>query len=428
MSIKRTLFIIIIFLLIGTISVSNVWAESSALNSIHQSIDQLFEAYETTEESKKDLETISIDPKPSETYLVEDKEEIEEMLEADEIKPPSKTQPLIEQSSVFHEINQIIELLSEIEERLTKRETLKSEEEIKEEEIAFKEMTIGESAEGEEIIKSWPAVIRPGFLTNKGDPTTGYLDYFLPVWQDETNMFFINPKVSFSNDDAYERNIGLGFRHMRMDERFILGANVFYDRRKSKHDNRFHQVGFGLEALSYWFDARVNYYHPTTGAKRIDSLTTHKFSETSLLRFNGLEEPLRGIDYEGGVLIPFLSDILETRIYGGGFYFKSKKFKNKQGTRLRVETRPNRMLTFEVKVDYDRDFGTGTSVGAFLSLPFDLGKIAEGKNPFDGWREAIRFKKGPREVFERMNERVVRDLDIVSRSGNDQNSEKLELN
>ena len=56
--------------------------------------------------------------------------------------------------------------------------------------------------------------------------------------------------------------MGVGFRHLLGDGDAIIGANVYYDRRKSKFDNSWRQWGAGLEFLSEWVDVRFNYYDP----------------------------------------------------------------------------------------------------------------------------------------------------------------------
>ena len=118
------------------------------------------------------------------------------------------------------------------------------------------------------VDEKWQGYIRPGFVTREGS-TVGYLDYFLPVWQDKRNLCFVNPKVSLSDDDANEQNMGLGWRHLAGDDNVILGANLFYDQRTSTLSNRFHQVGAGAEFLTKWLDFRINETHSWIGCRHI---------------------------------------------------------------------------------------------------------------------------------------------------------------
>lgn len=262
--------------------------------------------------------------------------------------------------------------------------------------------------------RNWPAVIRPGMMTREGS-TVGYLDYFLPLVQNQTHLIYFNPKASLTDDDSHEENLGIGYRELA--DTVILGANIFYDNKKTTYQNWFQQVGAGVEMLTEPFDFRFNYYYPLTKAKELSAFDTFAFGEQGIIKYGGFEEPLRGFDYELGWLVPVLSNYLETRIYGGGFYYDSKKFKNKEGARLRVEVNPTPLLTLEFKKDYDIRAGESTSYGGYMTLPFEVGNIFKGKNPFDGWKDVLTFGKGARPLKERMTERVVRDIDITSERG-----------
>ena len=257
----------------------------------------------------------------------------------------------------------------------------------------------------------WPARIRPGAINSNRDDNV-YVDYFLPITGSENDLFFFNQKLMKNNNSANEQNVGLGYRKLVWDDDLIIGANLFYDYRKSSSNNDHHQIGCGFEALSKWLDMRINTYFPITGKRKTDSVFS--FSETSLLRRDSYEEPLRGLDFEVGVLVPYLSDYMETRLYGGGYCYESRIGSNVTGKKLKIEARPVQLLTLEFEVKDDTLNGTDYFVGGYFTLPFEIGNLFQGKNPFEGASKYFNFGKGPRPVRERMVDRVIRDIDIVS--------------
>lgn len=262
----------------------------------------------------------------------------------------------------------------------------------------------------------WQPVVRPGFVAGDTGPLTGYTDLFVPLWQDATTLVFLNPRLVVTDSGTNEQNVGLGVRHLTEEEEWLLGANLFYDTRWSDLENRFHQVGLGVEALSTWVDVRLNYYHPFSKAVREPSLDAFTFSETNLLRLPGFEEPLAGLDYEAGVLLPWVSDILETRAHIGGFHFNSEKATDVQGWRFRLEARPTAAVTLEWTLEHTAGKGSDTFIGGFIRLPFAVGHLFQGKNPFQGASQAFRLGQGTRPLRERMTDRIVRDLAIVSKA------------
>ncbi len=90
----------------------------------------------------------------------------------------------------------------------------------------------------------------------------GFVSILAPLHGTDDSLLFLNPRFALKDEGETEGNIGLGFRKKLGDRDAILGANVYYDSRKSQHDNRFNQWGAGLEFLSKWLDARINYYDP----------------------------------------------------------------------------------------------------------------------------------------------------------------------
>ncbi len=258
----------------------------------------------------------------------------------------------------------------------------------------------------------WTAQLRPGLRSGSGK-TLFYTDYLTPLYGNEKSLVFLNLKAMVSNVHTDEENLGFGYRRL-LDEKWILGANLFYDTRYSENSFRYYQLGCGLEALSKWIDFRANYYHPISGEKHIEGEDFYKFGERSLLKYENYEEALRGFDAEIGFLVPKISDFIETRIYGGGYWYNSKLGQDVKGTKAGIEIRPLPALMLNVEIKNDDVFGNDTFVKACVMLPFEIGNIFKGKSPFAGWKDSLKIGKEVRKLKERMTDMVVRDIDIIT--------------
>jgi len=260
----------------------------------------------------------------------------------------------------------------------------------------------------------WNGVIRPGFMAGDSDSRTDFfLEMFLPLQGTETSFFFINPHIRLSEGEN-EGNLGVGFRGIHND-RYIFGANAFFDTMSSVESNRYNQFGLGLELLSRWFDARANYYAPFgDDTNRIRRMDEFAFASSSLLISPGFEEALTGYDAEVGVLIPGISNVMETRAFVGGYSYDSDVLGDTiDGLRYRVEARPTPLvdLTLEVKDDDVR--GTDTFIGGYIELPF------EDLLSFKVAKDAFAFGKGTRPLKDRMTDKIIRDRQIQTVAGNE---------
>lgn len=264
---------------------------------------------------------------------------------------------------------------------------------------------------------NWTGKIRPGVMAGNKEYETDYtIDYLLPVWANKDSLLFLNPHYRTSDegtdiiDDSNEFNIGLGFRKLANTASgdIIFGANVFWDFINSRHNNDFYQWGIGVETLSQWVDFRANYYHPYGDTiERVPSLDLYLGGESSLLTSMGYEEALEGFDVELGFQVPGISDIVETRIYGGGYWYNAEKFDDIEGFMARLEVRPIQFINFNIEYK-DDNVRNATFIGGYLDIPFSLPNLFSGENPFEGI-----FETGPRVVAERMTDKIVRDRHIV---------------
>ncbi|OGV66950.1 MAG: hypothetical protein A3K19_03560 [Lentisphaerae bacterium RIFOXYB12_FULL_65_16] len=253
----------------------------------------------------------------------------------------------------------------------------------------------------------------------------GSTDVFIPFWLDETQLIFLDPRCMLDDNDEQETNIGLGYRFGFPDMNLILGANAFYDSRWTESDNQFDQIGVGGEILQEWFDARFNYYWPEDNEKSVGgapvgwgdgSASGHGIVQQG---YGNVEAPREGWDGELGFKVPFICKWLDLRVYGGYYWFDSELSDGDEldGFRGRLEARilPGVILDAEVYEDDDL-IGSDWLVGCRVRVPFDLGSVFEGKNPFAGTMEQF---KGPQPTpfTARMTEMVMRDRYLHMETG-----------
>jgi len=279
--------------------------------------------------------------------------------------------------------------------------------------------------------------VSPGIQASE-NLTEGYLDLLAPVAGSESSVFFLNPKISGNDNEEQELNLGAGFRHLLADPGAIIGANLFFDTRETANDERFDQIGAGLEVLTSWVDARANYYRPDDDNKMVNT-----YGETEVINraYNGYGDPyatgneiqqqvyqklatttinrqyeqfeaaMEGYDLELGVRLPVFTELFETRILGGYYDFDSDFSSGPEGFRGRLEIRALPALTLDAVVFEDDDLtGSDYFVGARLNLPFDVGNLAKGRNPFEG--ASGYFRPGRGNLSDRLTEMVIRDINI----------------
>jgi hypothetical protein len=270
-------------------------------------------------------------------------------------------------------------------------------------------------------------------------------DVIVPAHRFRSGLLFINPRASFNDDDEREFNIGVGYRHLIPGRDAILGGNLYYDSRDTELDHQFSQVGFGLEFLSRWVDARWNYYLPqndrehsdtyessarTESRRHVDSeepyfagneirqeVTTinRRVKITTVEHWRTSEEAMEGYDAEMGVLLPIprLRDMMDVKVFAGYYSFVGAFIEDATGFKARLEVRPLPSVYLDAECFEDEDFyGSSWLVGARVQAPFDFGNLVRGRNPFAGALAGY-TPGGPRvPIASRLTDMVMRDICI----------------
>ena len=287
------------------------------------------------------------------------------------------------------------------------------------------------------------------------DTVEAYADLLHPVLEFNNSAVIFNPRFSYKDEGEHELNVGLVFRHLLENKSVILGANIYADSRESRHGNRFNQLGLGLEFLSKWFDARINWYDADSTPELINEFTetqidttvsrfvsrqttTEQFFDDPFARINRIlqnrttntstvttfrtttttvqtdrifqefETGLDGYDAEVGVKLPFFGSSTDVRLFVGKYDFDGGfGQQGAEGYKGRLEVRSGPYLTFDAEVFEDAALnGTDYFVGARLHIPL------YGKDTWRRFRES--YKSPSLNSFEdRMySDMVMRDVRV----------------
>ncbi len=288
-----------------------------------------------------------------------------------------------------------------------------------------------------------PAELTVGFQSRESE-TEGIGDLLIPVWNPGgKGLLFVNPRTAITDHDAEEGNLGLGYRQLLPKHNLILGANVFYDYRDTGYAN-YDQWGVGFELLSTWLDARVNYYDPDDKRLVVDSetetttrqtvqtssdwqdpyaidhyvlqdlVTTRTLTTlTSTRTFEQYEQALGGYDWEIGLRLPLpvKSETAEARVFGGYYDFDRDFGEDAKGWKARAEFRVLSSLFLDAGVYENEDLtGSDWFAGARFSVPLDLARISQGRNPFSTAKSRLNGES--RDFSARLTEMVMRDPQV----------------
>lgn len=310
--------------------------------------------------------------------------------------------------------------------------------------VAFLGLQLSTAVQADEVSPREAEEIMPGRLTlgvrGGNDEVEGLGDLLIPLRYQDGGLLFFNPRVGVNDDSEQEVQMGLGYRYLLPEREMILGANVFYDSRWSRNNNRYDQVGFGVEMFTRYLDARANYYLPERTKRVVErfeqetvsrsSRTTvstpfpedHAFKErmttttsttTHREMFEHFETTARGWDVEAGVWMPFEEEYpVQVGVFAGWYRFKPHYGGDVvEGWRGRAELRVLPSLIIDAEL-YENDRLTGTDyfVGARVQVPFDVAALAHGRNPFAGARDGFRSESRP--FAHRLTENVIRDPNI----------------
>lgn len=319
-------------------------------------------------------------------------------------------------------------------------------------------------------IDAWSRPLVGGGVKTSEDYTDGNFFLTAPLWStlatDGTlggSYLMLEPYTSWGEQGEVVASLGLSFRHLFndqplsklsepalagwRDEGLYLGGNVFLDMLDTQFDNRFWQLGVGLEAGSRYFEVRGNYYLPLTDrklAKRYTESQTFKqtvtqtfgspqvsaygdpfavgnsvyqdvtvsagtsarqvTTTTTVKRITDIfEEGMQGWDLEAALLIPWVDQWMDVKLLGGYFAFANAPLGPQtgltgevEGFKAGIEVRPVPAVALSAMWYEDERFiGSDWMLGVRFEIPLDK-----------TWKDA--FKPRRRHLIERLAEPVHR--------------------
>lgn len=296
------------------------------------------------------------------------------------------------------------------------------------------------------------------------------------------DVIFVEPYASWGEQGEAAASLGLGWRHLFSDQNVAavvahdghqaslweegayVGANFFLDMLDTQFDNRFWQMGVGVEAGSRYLEARANYYFPLSDSQlgleerstqtysssrtrtsrqvspindpyatgntiaqdvNFTTLATTTTSTTTVEQlFRLYEEGMEGWDAQIALLVPGLDRYLDVKLIGGYYAFDNQPFGpqtggtgNVEGWKAGLEIRPVPAVLLNATWYEDERFvGSDWLFGAQLQVPFEIGDLGDGKGFWSRIGDA--FKPRRRHLVERLAEPVHRQNQAI-RVGND---------
>ena len=204
-----------------------------------------------------------------------------------------------------------------------------------------------------------------GIDINEDQGPRYFIDPILPLYRHPTNMgaIFLEPRFTY-RDREWLLNLGGGYRRLVLNRAWMLGGNMFYDF-ESEHSHS--RLGWGLEAISAYAEARSNVYVPTSGERTVEE-------NAGGVTF---ERAVPGFDMELGAPIPYYSRL---KVFGGFNWYDQPHFKQRYGWTLRTEYKPVPFVVIDGTVSDDTKTNVDWGMKVVLRIPLG-GNIEQLRSP-----------------------------------------------
>lgn len=245
-------------------------------------------------------------------------------------------------------------------------------------------------------------------MRTQSDDSLGKVGVVYPLISSKDSIFYTDFRTMFSSDDVSEWNLGLGYRHKSVNDKYILGGYVFRDYR-DEYDANWNQWTVGGELLTKAADFRLNLYYPIkdevlANSSRADQIITVgnelRYQASTLDTYY---EALHGYDFEIGRRfsdnLPF-----DIGVYLRTFKFSGDDSEDVSGNGVKVNTQfgnPDKALwTFGFDWQDDDVRGNNFETTLGVSIPF-------------GGQTAANRPSQKSKLARRMTEAPNRDIDII---------------
>jgi len=205
-----------------------------------------------------------------------------------------------------------------------------------------------------------------GLNIEEDDGPDYFADLILPLYRhpEDERVLFFEPRVRYADGEALY-NVGWGARELVQNRTWLLGTNLFWDY-ETQHSH--YRLGWGLEALSAFAEARTNFYLALSQQRIVQEDGENRV----------IEEAVDGFDFELGAPAPYYSKV---KVFGGFNWYNFEKFENRYGWTLRTEYTPWPCIVIDglMSDDTKGNFDWGMTVA--FRLPLGGNEPAASRSP-----------------------------------------------
>lgn len=219
---------------------------------------------------------------------------------------------------------------------------------------------------------------------------------FTPLVSSIGQSLFLDIHGYRFNDSKWATSIGLAERY-QLSELNIVGFNLYYDYRRGKSKNNFHQMGLGFEWLNDCWDIRINGYLPVSKKTQTASFCLFdQLGDGFFATRRNIEFAYSGFDTEIGHAFENYCDI---NLYAavGPYYYQRADQRHFWGAHCRLELNWKSIFSLSIRLSNDNIYSTNVQGIFQVSFPIDFFNLnscfwqSENNCPFSQsvWRNGI---------------------------------------
>jgi hypothetical protein len=200
----------------------------------------------------------------------------------------------------------------------------------------------------------------------------------MPMIPLDNAVLFTDWRFFVDNHGEVGGNAGIGYRQWIEEIDHVVGASFWYDGDNTSTEY-FNQLGLTFELMGDDWDSFLNLYLPVGDDTKDFSVrnTNSRFGGggTTILfdQVRDRGEAMPGLDFEFGFLIPTdFGHEHEVRAYAGWYYFSGDQTDDINGAKVRLQGDINNVMTAQVELTDDDEFGTNVIFGGSIVLPGSL--------------------------------------------------------
>ena len=251
------------------------------------------------------------------------------------------------------------------------------------------------------FLEKYFPTVEVSFGAADGEKPTAGLLIVAPLTDKEDIFNTVFTQVSgFYQDNRTTLNLGLGYRHISDNKKFLYGINAFYDHEFPYDHGR---TSVGVEAMSTMWEIRGNKYWATTDWK------TGKHGQQ--------ERALDGYDIELGIPLPYMN---WATVFANHFQWDAYNgTADKKGEKYSLRAMfPGALTGLEVEAGRSYYSGSTYSDESFIQVSYnvtELFKNNKSKKAKSGWISDKAYELGS--VEDRRFEKVRRTNKIIKQIG-----------